>query len=130
MARAGSGTSRGSWALPKLIKINLAKQNLVYTFGDKILGNFAISSGVKKLPTPKGNFTILSKVPVKRYTGSNYDYPNTKWNLNFKSGYYIHGAYWHNKFGQPMSHGCVNVAYENMEHLYWWAQVGTPIVIE
>jgi hypothetical protein len=116
--------------LPKKIKVNLAKQNLEYTFGDKVLGSFAISSGVKKMPTPKGNFTVLSKIPVKRYTGSNYDYKNTKWNLNFKSGYYIHGAYWHNKFGQVMSHGCVNVAYENMEYLYWWAQVGTPVTIE
>ncbi|MFA6253103.1 MAG: L,D-transpeptidase family protein [Patescibacteria group bacterium] len=116
--------------LPKLIKVNLAKQNLTYTFGEKTLGSFPISSGVKNLPTPKGNFAVLTKVPVKRYVGANYNYPNTKWNLSFKNGYYIHGAYWHNKFGQPMSHGCVNVAYENMEQLYWWAQVGTPIVIE
>jgi lipoprotein-anchoring transpeptidase ErfK/SrfK len=116
--------------LPKLIKVNLAKQNLEYTFGDKVLGNFAISSGLRNTPTPKGNFTVLSKIPVKRYAGTGYNYPNTKWNLNFKSGYYIHGAYWHNKFGQPMSHGCVNVAYEDMEALYWWAQVGTPVIIK
>jgi lipoprotein-anchoring transpeptidase ErfK/SrfK len=29
-----------------------------------------------------------------------------------------------------MSHGCVNVAYEDMEALYWWAQVGTPVIIK
>ena len=116
--------------LPKLIKVNLAKQNLEYSFGDKILGSFAISSGVKRMSTPKGQFTVLAKIPSKHYLGSNYSYPNTKWNLSFKTGYYIHGAYWHNKFGQVMSHGCVNVAYENMEYLYWWAQLGTPVVIE
>ncbi len=116
--------------LPKQITVNLAEQKLEYKFGEKILGSFLISSGLKNMPTPKGNFTILSKIPVKRYTGANYNYSNTKWNLNFKSGYYIHGAYWHNKFGQPMSHGCVNVAYENMEHLYWFAQVGTPVIIK
>jgi hypothetical protein len=116
--------------LAKLIKVDLATQKLEYKFGDKILDSFSISSGLRKTPTPKGNFMVLSKIPVKRYTGSNYDYKNTKWNLSFKPSYYIHGAYWHNKFGQPMSHGCVNVAYENMEALYWWAQLGTPILIE
>lgn len=116
--------------LPKTIKVSLAKQNLTYTFGEKTLGSFPISSGVKKMPTPKGNFTILAKVPLKHYGGVGYDYPNTKWNLQFKPGFFVHGAYWHNKFGQPMSHGCVNVSYENMEQLYWWAQVGTPVIIE
>ncbi len=119
--------------LDKLIKVNLAKQNLEYYFGEKVLGSFLISSGLKSMPTPKGNFTILKKIPLVNYVGANYSYPKTKWNLNFyyrKGGYYIHGAYWHNKFGQPMSHGCVNVSYENMEPLYVWAQVGTKVVIE
>jgi lipoprotein-anchoring transpeptidase ErfK/SrfK len=43
--------------------------------------------------------------------------------------YWIHGAYWHDNFGQPMSHGCVNVDYENMEPLYDWSQVGTKVII-
>ncbi|MDP3985970.1 MAG: L,D-transpeptidase, partial [Candidatus Veblenbacteria bacterium] len=43
--------------------------------------------------------------------------------------YYIHGAWWHNNFGKPQSHGCVNVAYEHMERLYTWAQVGTKVII-
>ncbi|MFH0951427.1 MAG: L,D-transpeptidase, partial [bacterium] len=47
-----------------------------------------------------------------------------------KYRYYIHGAYWHNNFGQPMSHGCVNVAYDNMEDLYWYAQIGTKVIVE
>ena len=29
-----------------------------------------------------------------------------------------------------MSHGCVNVSYANMEPLYWWAQVGTKVLID
>ncbi|PIY62567.1 hypothetical protein COY93_02865 [Candidatus Uhrbacteria bacterium CG_4_10_14_0_8_um_filter_58_22] len=46
-------------------------------------------------------------------------------------GYYIHGAYWHNLFGKArVSHGCVNVGYADMERLYWWAQVGTRVVVE
>jgi len=77
---------------------------------------------------------ILDKVPSKNYggTGYNFHYPNTKWNLHFtttKYRYYIHGAYWHDNFGHPMSHGCVNVSYENMEQLYEWADLETKLQI-
>jgi len=119
--------------LEKLIKVNLSTQTLSYYFGGKLMDSFAISSGVASMPTPRGEFTVLDKVPVKHYGGVDYDYPNTKWNLHFttkKYRYYIHGAYWHNNFGHPMSHGCVNVSYENMDSLYWWSQIGTKIIIE
>jgi len=120
--------------IAKLIKVDLKTQHLWYYFGDKILADFPISSGLKNTPTPKGEFKILDKVPVKSYGGKGYNFyfPNTKWNLHFTTGkyrFYIHGAYWHNKFGQPMSHGCVNVSYANMEALYWFAQVGTKVII-
>jgi len=116
----------------KLIKVDLKKQQLDYYFGDILFGSFPISGGVAGWPTPKGEFAILAKVPVKHYGGVGWDYPNTKWNLHFtttKYRYYIHGAYWHNDFGKPKSHGCVNVSYANMESLYWWAQIGTKVII-
>lgn len=117
----------------KLIKVDLKTQNLSYYFDDKLLESFPISSGIAQLPTPKGNFKILDKVPSKNYRGVGYYYPDTKWNLHFTTGnyrYYIHGAYWHNNFGHPMSHGCVNVSYANMEKLYNWANVGTDVEIK
>jgi len=123
--------------LEKLIEVDLKKQQLTYWFGAKQLGRFLISGGLKYLPTPRGQFKILAKVPLKTYGGNGYNfyYPRTKWNLLFKRGpnklsYYIHGTYWHNKFGQPMSHGCVNVSYQNMERLYWFAQLGTKVIIK
>jgi len=88
---------------------------------------------VKKMPTPVGDFTVLKKKPVVNYGGPGYSYPNTKWNLVFKPAkgfnYYIHGAYWHNDFGKPKSHGCVNVSYADMPFLYDWADVGTKVII-
>ncbi|MFZ5391011.1 MAG: L,D-transpeptidase family protein [Patescibacteria group bacterium] len=117
----------------KTIKINLKNQSLTYFFGDKQLESFLISSGIARLPTPTGNFEIQNKFPTKHYKGPGYDYPNTKWNLHFYTGayrYYIHGAYWHDDFGQPKSHGCINVSYDNMERLYNWAQVGSQVLIE
>jgi hypothetical protein len=119
--------------IPKSIRVDLKTQTLEYSFASTTLDSFKISSGLKYTPTPVGNFTILKKRPTVNYTGANYSFPNTKWNLLFhqgKLGYYIHGAYWHNKFGQPMSHGCVNVSYANMERLYNWADLNTTVVIK
>lgn len=119
--------------LEKLISVDLKTQTLAYSLGGKVLERFPISSGLPRTPTPVGEFTVLQKRPTVHYLGPDFDFPNTKWNLKFKNGsalsYYIHGAYWHNDFGKPKSHGCVNVSYANMERLYQWAQVGTKVVI-
>jgi hypothetical protein len=118
--------------LEKVIKVDLRKQNLAYYFGDQLFDSFPISGGVASMPTPIGEFQILDKVPVKHYGGPGFDLPNTKWNMHFTTAryrYFIHGAYWHNNFGRPMSHGCVNVPYSKMEPLYWWTQLGTKVII-
>ena len=119
--------------LPKKIEVSLKDQELKYFIGKRELGSFKISSGLPRTPTPKGEFEILAKKPIVNYRGANYSFPNTKWNLMFKRGkagnLYIHGAYWHNSFGKPKSHGCVNVSYANIEGLYNWADVGTKVVI-
>ena len=125
----------GSDKVDKLIKVDIASQSLGYYFGGIELEHFLISGGVRSMPTPLGDFTVLAKVPTKNYGGTGFDfyYPNTKWNLHFTTDYwryYIHGAYWHNNFGQPMSHGCVNVRYDQMERLYNFAQLGTRIEIK
>lgn len=121
---------------PKSILVKLTDQSLTYFLGPYAIKTFKISSGLKSTPTPKGEFSILKKRPLVTYgskTGTYY-YPNTKWNLLFKYGskgnLYIHGAYWHDKFGQPMSHGCVNMSYSDVETLYNWADVGTKVRIE
>ena len=118
--------------LEKSIAVDIFSQKLTYSLGGVALESFPISSGLPGTPTPTGEFSVLAKVPVKHYGGSNWSYPNTKWNLHFATKnlrYYIHGAYWHNDFGKPKSHGCVNVSYSNMERLYQWAQVGTKVKI-
>lgn len=124
---------QGQKRLEKRISVDLSSQKLTYSLGGVALESFSISSGLPRTPTPPGEFNVLAKVPVKHYGGRGFDYPNTKWNLQFTSirglGYYIHGAYWHDDFGQPKSHGCVNVSYQNMQRLYDWAQLGTKVEI-
>jgi hypothetical protein len=118
----------------KRIVVSLDNQNLVYFEGSKVIGEVKISGGLRATPTPKGEFEVLKKKPLVNYIGPGYNFPNTKWNLMFKPGvsgnYYIHGTYWHNNFGHPMSHGCVNVSYADMEALYNWAEDGTKVTVQ
>lgn len=118
----------------KRIDIDLSEQRLRYYFGDIMVNDILISSGLSATPTPVGTFYVQIKRPFVWYfgrnrNGSTYNYPKTKWNLQFLPHYYIHGAYWHNNFGHPMSHGCVNVSYKDMEQLYNFAKVGAQIFI-
>lgn len=63
-----------------------------------------------------------------REKGTYYDLPNVQWTMFFYNkdipksrGYGIHSAYWHNNFGHPMSHGCINMRTEDAKLLYDWA---------
>ncbi len=48
---------------------------------------------------------------------------------HFYKGYGLHGTYWHNNFGYPMSHGCINLRIDDAGWIYNWAVVGTVINI-
>jgi len=62
-------------------------------------------------------------------TGPGYDLANVPWTMFFYAGYAIHGTYWHNNFGHPMSHGCVNMTTTEAKWLYEWAPKGTLVVV-
>lgn len=120
--------------LKKHITVSTKNLQLTYTFGDKILASIPVSTGKTSTPTPLGDFSVIQKYPTKWYYGPTWDYPDTKWNLHFTNAngwrYYIHGAYWHDNFGvAPVSGGCVNVRYVDMEPLYWFAQHGTEVSV-
>lgn len=117
-------------SLLKHVEVNLTSQQISYFLNDVKLGTMPVSTGLIKWATPNGEFKVLRKVPVKRYIGDGYDYPNTRWNIEFKRSYYIHEAYWHNQFGiRPMSHGCVNMAGTNVEKLYTFLDVGDKVKV-
>jgi L,D-transpeptidase catalytic domain len=120
----------GKPEIPKLIKIDLAKQRL-YAFENGLLvATYLVSTGTTKMPTRPGNYSVLRKEAIKEYKGANYDYKNTHWNTEFSAvGEYMHEAYWHNKFGQPMSHGCVNMRLSDAKFIYDWSAIGTPVII-
>ena len=116
----------------KHIYVSLNAQRLYAYQGANLVYNFPISSG-KWHPTPTGDFRIWIWLRYTRMTGGDpskgtfYDLPNVPFTMYFSNdvvpktnGYSLHGAYWHNNFGHPMSHGCVNLPVEDAEQLYYW----------
>ena len=63
-------------------------------------------------------------------TGPGYDLPNVPFVQYFTGSYAIHGAYWHQSFGVPVSHGCVNLQPGDAAWLYDWADYGTPVIVQ
>jgi len=121
---------KGDRKVDRRVEVNLNQQQLYYFFNNVKVATMPVSTGLQKWATPVGEYKIFHKEPSRRYKGVGYDYKNTKWNLEFKSGFYLHGAYWHNEFGKrPMSHGCVNMAYKDVEKLYAALSVGDKVKV-
>lgn len=120
----------------KWIEVNLAAQRLTAYEGDWPVMSTLISSGLPRTPTPKGTFEIFSKLRYDDMRGGSvaagdyYYLPKVPYVMYFAAGgYALHGTYWHNNFGRPMSHGCVNLTTRDAEWLFNWAPMGTKVVI-
>ena len=120
-----SAVRRGKW-----IEIVLSEQRLIAWEGRRIVMSTAVSTGKSATPTPRGAFRIYRKYLRQRMRGPGYDLPRVPYVMYFRSGgYAIHGTYWHNAFGRPMSHGCINLPTRTARWLYYWAPLGTPVVV-
>lgn len=117
----------------KRIYVDLNLQRLYAYDGNNKVYDFLISSG-KWGRTPIGTFRIWTKLRATKMEGGNkalrtyYNLPNVPYTMFFYNedipksrGFGIHGTYWHDNFGQPMSHGCINMKTEEAQLLYEWA---------
>ncbi len=104
---------------------------MIYAWdGGRLVNQSPVSTGMYYTPTVKGEFRIYKKYDVQDMRGNYPPYepyyiknvPNV---MYFYKGFGLHGTYWHNNFGQPMSHGCVNLATPDAEKLYYWTN---PVV--
>lgn len=113
------------------INVNLSTQTLVAYEGDAPVYETLISSGLPQWPTVTGQFRTYMKYESQTMNGYllGYDYylPDVPYVMYFYEDYAIHGTYWHNNFGTPMSHGCVNVSTPDAGWLFNWAPVGTLV---
>lgn len=122
----------------KRIVVDISEQKLYAYDGDTLFMEETISTGLELTPTARGTFHVFKMTPSRFMQGpipgvseQVYDLPGVPWDLYFtQSGSVIHGAYWHNKFGQPWSHGCVNLPVEKAKALYMWADIGMPVTVQ
>jgi lipoprotein-anchoring transpeptidase ErfK/SrfK len=111
------------------IDVNLTHQRLVAYEGETPVRTVIVSTGLPRTPTVTGRFKIYVKYKSAPMSGPGYYLANVPYIMYFYGGYGLHGTYWHTNFGQPMSHGCVNLPTPEAEWLYNWASVGTLVVI-
>lgn len=111
------------------IDLDLSKQRLYAYEGNKIVRKFVVSTGTWVTPTVTGTYRIYVKYRYAHMSGPGYYLPNVPYTMYFYKGYGIHGTYWHNNFGTPMSHGCVNMRTDESGWLFNWASVGTIVNI-
>jgi len=121
----------------KRIEVNLTTQNLTAFEYDKQVFKTSICSGIPNGPrgangiptkTPTGDFRIMDKMPAKHMGDGNlfadvddYELPGVPWTSFFTAqGHAFHGTYWHENFGVPMSHGCINMRTEDAKWLFLW----------
>ncbi len=77
-------------------------------------GRDGIGDPATTVSTPQGTFRIGEKHVTttmdSSVADSEFELRDVPWVQYFKGGYAIHAAYWHDDFGRPRSHGCVNLA--------------------
>jgi len=124
-----SEVSEPEEAPQKKVVVSLSQQMAYAYEGDLVVRNFVVSTGKPSTPTVIGKFAVYLKYESTTMSGPGYSTPDVPWTMYFFKGYALHGAYWHNNFGQPMSHGCVNLKPDEAMWLYYWAPIGTPVIV-
>ena len=121
----------------KWIDVNITKQVLVAYEGTKAVYATLVSSGEAGLGDPetskstkRGIFRIHTKyisiTMDSDTTGEEFELRDVPYVQYFENGFALHGSYWHDVFGQPKSHGCVNLAPEDARRLFWWSEPQVP----
>ena len=111
------------------IEVNLTEQRVYAWEGDVLANSFIVSTGTWATPTVTGTFSIWNKTRIQAMSGPGYYLPDVPFVMYFYKDYGFHGTYWHNNFGTPMSHGCVNLTIPDSEWLYNWASYGTTVKV-
>ena len=119
----------------KHIVVDLSTQLVTAFEGEKLVFSQRCASGVKGTDTPKGEFTTYHKGPSVHMTNEGdaieeetvYSLPGVPWCSFFTgAGNAFHGTWWHNDYGRPRSHGCVNLPSEAAKFIYRWTKPNVP----
>jgi lipoprotein-anchoring transpeptidase ErfK/SrfK len=128
---APTGVTGNRW-----IEVNLFEQTLSVYDRNQLVFATMTSTGVNGFWTRPGLFQIYEKKPTETMSGSTeadrsdyYYLQDVPWTMYFDDKRALHGAYWHNNFGYPMSHGCVNLSIGDAHWLYDWANVNDFVYV-
>ncbi len=107
------------------IEVDLFEQTLAAYEGSRMVYATLVSSGLKQWPTDPGLFRIWAKLERHAMSGRDgkpdyYSLEDVPWIMYFNNDTALHGAYWHDRFGYPHSHGCVNLAPLDALWLFNW----------
>jgi lipoprotein-anchoring transpeptidase ErfK/SrfK len=117
----------------RFIYANLAEQTLTVYDNCKLVFATLVSSGENSW-TFEGRFAILYKVEYSSITPpatstSEYYIEGVSYFMTYAGNFGFHGAYWHDNFGVPASHGCINLSPADAKWLYEWAGIGERVII-
>jgi hypothetical protein len=119
----------------KRIEVHLERQEFTAFEGETPVYTARISSGKKahrRWTTPLGRFMTFHKRHSRHMAAGNlaaggYDLPGVPWvSYITKNGVSFHGTFWHNDFGTPHSHGCINLSAQDAKWLYRWTIPSVP----
>jgi hypothetical protein len=123
----------------KWIDVDLDKQLLVAFEGKRPVFATRVSSGRRNpydlqhdYPTPTGSYRIREKHVTTTMDGDlaadgPYSIEDVPWVMYFKGSYALHGAFWHDSFGYPRSHGCINMSPADARDLFFWVEPRLPV---
>ncbi|MEP7293349.1 MAG: L,D-transpeptidase family protein [Chloroflexota bacterium] len=109
------------------IVVSTENQRIYAYENGQVVRTHLVSTGLPATPTVKGDYAVYVKYTATDMSGPDYFLPQVPYTMYFYAGYGIHGTYWHNAFGRPMSHGCVNLPTDEAEWFFNFASVGTPV---
>jgi hypothetical protein len=119
----------------KHIEVHLDRQEMTACEDKTPVYTARVSSGKKvhgRWTTPLGRFMTFHKRHSRHMAAGNlasggYDLPGVPWVTYItKSGVSFHGTFWHNDFGTPHSHGCINLSAQDAKWLYRWTIPTVP----
>lgn len=118
---------------PKWFDVDISEQTITAYEGDTPVYTSKVSTGTYKHPTVEGTYRVYAKYVKTKMEGGQgtdeyYNIPDVPYTMYFYGSYGLHGAYWHNNFGNPMSHGCVNLPVDVAKWMFEWAPIGTMVV--
>ena len=128
----------GRWQAGDLeVVVSLGAQRLWAYEGEEMVLTTLVSTGTAETPevaTPVGQWRISVKLPLETMegvaNGEAYRVEDVPHVMYFTDeGHALHGTYWHNNFGTPMSHGCVNLPLDVAAWMYGWAPEGTAVTV-